>query len=438
MSRTVRGSVLLLLILVAQLPFSPTAAQEKPDITQVDISQGIKGVFSVCTPDRPHNLSDAVYRICTPPGWWYHNGDLVIWAHGYVDVTRPVAIPEEQLCLNDSVCIPDLVNFLGYDFATTSYAVNGLAVVPGMQDVLELVDLYTAEFGPPNRVYLVGASEGGLLTTLAVEQYPDVFDGGLATCGPIGDFARQINYFGDFRVVFDYFYPGLLPPSPIQIPPELIQNWYTFFPLQVYPVVFDPANWSQLSQLTSVTDIPYDRRNLQETLATSVHDVLWYNVFATNNAIDVLGGQPFDNVGRVYSGSYDDQALNAGVQRFAADPQALAEIEAHYQTSGELSVPLVTLHTRRDQQVPYWHEILYLQKTRASGAWPELHVNYPPPWTYGHCQFRLVDVLGAFGLLVYKVSGQGLDSDLVDDLLSQLDSEAQEVQLHTLSPSRER
>ena len=60
-------------------------------------------------------------------------------------------------------------------------------------------------------MYLVGVSQGGLVCTLAVEQNPGIFSGGLSLCGPIGDFRRQINYWGDFRVAFDYFFPNVIP-----------------------------------------------------------------------------------------------------------------------------------------------------------------------------------------------------------------------------------
>lgn len=432
MSRTSKSTFLFVLsfVLLASLPLHAAASPSDQPGPEEAVQALIQGPFSECSEDQSHENSDAVYRICTPPWWWPSNGDLVIWAHGYVDETRPVEIPEDQLCLGDGLCIPDLVNYLGYDFATTSYAVNGLAVVPGILDIVELVDLYTAQHGAPGRVYLVGASEGGLITTLAVEQYPDVFDGGLATCGPIGDFAGQINYLGDFRAVFDYFYPDLVPGDPTEIPPELIENWDTYYPETVYPEVFSPANRSELKQLVRVTRVAYDRSDLGPTLETSIEDVLWYNVFATNNASDVLGGQPFDNIDRLYRGSSDDDALNAGVARFAADQAALDEIEANYQTSGELAVPLVTLHTTLDQQVPYWHEKLYLRKTMRSGAWPELHAEYPPTKVYGHCQFALDDVLGAFDLLVLMVTGGGLDQDLVEELLSALGPDAGPLQLH--------
>ena len=423
-------SLFLSILLLAQATTGPAAARDKLPDVQTAAQAVVAGIFSECSEDRPHNNSDAVYRICTPPWWWSGNGELVIWAHGYVDATRPVEIPEDQLCLGGTLCIPDMVNYLGYDFITTSYSVNGLAVVPGIPDVIELVDLYTAEHGPPDRVYLVGASEGGLITTLAVEQYPDVFDGGLAACGPIGDFARQTNYIGDFRAVLDVFFPNLMPGDPIDIPPELMDEWDTFYQDEVKPALLHRANRRRLRQLVNVTDLPFDPANYQQTLETSLQDLLWYNVFATNNAADVLGGQPFDNLDREYAGSRNDALLNARVQRFSADPAALDEIEAHYQTIGVLQAPLVTLHTTLDQLVPYWHEDMYLEKTIASGAWPEFHANYTPTETYGHCMFDVDDLLGAFDLLVEMVNGSGLDQELVRALLSELGPEARRVSLH--------
>src|SRR5262245_32343925 len=175
---------------------------------------------AACDPDGIQE-SGAVYRICMPPaGQW--NGRLVIWAHGYVSFDKPVSIPEDQLHLPDGTSIPDIVNALGFAFATTSYSVNGTAVRQGLADVTDLVSVFAAAKGPASRVYLVGASEGGLVTALAVEQHPDLFAGGLATCGPIGSFPLQVAYIGDFRVLFDYFFPDLLPGDPGHVPEEFI------------------------------------------------------------------------------------------------------------------------------------------------------------------------------------------------------------------------
>ncbi len=168
---------------------------------------------SVCEPDG-QLPSGAYYRICMPSGEW--NGNLAIYAHGYVAFNKPITIPEDQLQLPGGSSLPELINSLGFAFATTSYRMNGLAIKTGVDDLVDVVNVFSATHSVPTYTLVTGVSEGGLITALAIEQRPDVFDGGLATCGPIGDFSQQINYFGDFRVLFDYFFPGVIPGSPDQ------------------------------------------------------------------------------------------------------------------------------------------------------------------------------------------------------------------------------
>jgi pimeloyl-ACP methyl ester carboxylesterase len=346
--------------------------------------------------------SGAIYRICMPtfPPW--NAGDLIVYAHGYMAPNQPVRIPEEQLYLPDGTNIPGAVNFMGYAFATTSYYTNGLAVREGLADLVDLVSIFKGDHPTVNHVYLVGASEGGLITTLAVEQYPQVFSGGLATCGPIGDFAAHANYLGDFRAVFDYFFPGLMPGTPITIPQSLMDTWETsYYSTTVLPAISNPASALSVTQLLSVT--MYDEGLINPTTAiTTISGLLWYSVFATNDAKAKLGGQPFDNWTRVYTGSLDDVSLNAKVQRFSADQAALDAIEAHYQTSGVPLVPLVTLHTTLDPIVPYWHETLYRSKVESHGMTPR-HDNIPPVARYGHCSFEAGEVVNALNLLKQRV-----------------------------------
>ena len=369
---------------------------------------GLEGAVSTSSCVDGEQESGAKYRICTPtPPTVTWNGDLVVYAHGYVAYNRPVEIPEDQMSLPGSErSVDQMVTDMGYAFATTSYYTNGLAVLPAIGDLLDLVHVFTTTQGvTPTHVYLVGVSEGGLITTLSVEQHPEVYDGGLAMCGPYGDFHHQINHFGDFRVVFDYFFPDLMPGQPLSIPLELQEQWDHVFTTTIRPAVTDPANAARVDQLLEVTDVsPYHA--LPPTSTESIQSLLWYNVFATNDGVRKLGGQPFDNQDpyRTYSGSNDDQALNdpqTGVERISGDPVARDEIEAHYQTTGELSVPLVTLHTTGDPVVPYWHSTHYRLKTmRADNL--ALH----QPFTIdrpGHCAFAAIEVIGAFNYLVEMV-----------------------------------
>ena len=172
--------------------------------------------FSNCDPDGVQ-ASGAIYRICMPADrpW---NGDLIVFAREYVKASDPPGIPEEQFVLG-GVSVAQVANLLGFAFATSGYSTNGLAVKEGLEDLVDLVDVFVAGRGQPNHVYLIGPGEGGLVTALALEQHPEVFDGGISACGPIGDFPMEINYIGDFRVLFDHYFPGVIPGDPTLIPP---------------------------------------------------------------------------------------------------------------------------------------------------------------------------------------------------------------------------
>jgi len=345
--------------------------------------------------------SGAVYRICMPSGSW--NRDLVVYAHGYMSPHEPIGIPEDQLFLPDGTSLPAMVNALGFAFAATSYSKNGLAVQQGLADVVELARFFKSQYPETDRVYLIGVSEGGLIATLAVEQNPDVFSGGFALCGPVGDFRRQINYWGDFRAVFDYFFPGTLPPTPVDIPPGVIEQWETVYAPAIQTAIHGRPHATE--QLLKVTLAPAEAWN-PASIDETVLGILWYNVFATNEGKATLGGQPFDNARRPYRGSDNDLRLNWRIQRFRAEAAPLAEIAARYQTSGRLQIPLVTMHTTGDPIVPYWHEAFYSAKVLAGGSfWNYAHI---PILRYGHCNFKASEALVGFRLLVLKVTGQEL------------------------------
>ncbi|MFW6135786.1 MAG: hypothetical protein ACOC7N_03075, partial [Chloroflexota bacterium] len=346
--------------------------------------------------------SGAKYLICWPEGWEMGDRDLVVYAHGYMAPDRDIEIPQDQMVLNGVSITETVTGCPFYDaFATTSYSENGLAVRPAIDDLRDLVDIFVGEKGRPEDIYLVGVSEGGLITALSVEEHPLVYDGGLAMCGPYGDFQRQINHFGDFRVVFDYFFPGVMPGSPLTITPEVMEDWKDgTLPHIVSDTVGASENMTKVIDLLTVTNVSpfaYD----PPTSTESILDVLQYNVYATEDAKQKLGGQPFDNQDRTYKGSNDDDALNDGVERISGDPEALANM-ARYQTSGKLSTPLVTLHTTGDPVVPYWHATWYETKIADEGR-SAFHAHHEVAG-HGHCSFSLWDVLGAFGELEAMVA----------------------------------
>ncbi len=336
--------------------------------------------------------------ICVPAAGW--NGDLVVYGHGYVAFNQPLDF--YNLTLDDGTYLPTLIQTLGYAFATTSYRQNGLAILEGVEDVKELVAAFPAVAGrSPTRTYMTGPSEGGIITALLVERAPELFSGGLSLCGPVGDFRKQIDYWGDFRVLFDYFFPGALPPSAIDIPDEVIANWEsTYRPAIDALITANPNAAGQLIRTSGAAIDPADPSSVNKTAL----GLLWYSVFATNDGKSKLGGNPFDNTRRIYRGSEDDVALNLGVARYSADPAALAAMAA-YNTSGRVRIPLVMMHTTGDEIIPFWHQLLYRKKLLANGSLGVVQIPIP---RYGHCNFTTEEVLVAFALLVLQTTGRDL------------------------------
>jgi pimeloyl-ACP methyl ester carboxylesterase len=385
---------------------------------------------SVCDPDGTQ-ASGSIYRICMPSSGY--NGILVVWAHGFQDAGTPVSIPEDQLCAND-FCLQDIINGLGFGFATNSYSKTGLAVLQGQADILDLVNIFSAQKGRPQKVYLIGASEGGLITALSLEQSPQVFSAGAAACGPIGDFPLQVNYLGDARITFEYFFPGLIPGDVFDPDPAVVANWSSFYQNVVKPAVFDPANRHVLDQWVSAAKLPFDADNYLATVEESSADVLRYSVINLKDATATLGGFPFENRFRWYTGSDNDILLNMFVRRVAADPAAIAEMQAHYNTTGILSRPLISLHTLRDQQVPYVHEQIYDLKTLFSGSLLTRHLSLPVD-RYGHCNFTRDEALFTFAVTLFydglldQISGTA--SFFTESELTSFEQRARDVALPT-------
>ena len=123
----------------------------------------------------------------------------------------------------------------------------------------------------------------------------------------------------------------------------------------------------------------------------------------TNDLLNHTHGHiPYDNTGFVYSGSCNDAALNAGVERFAASPDAVEYLETYYDPNGQLQVPFLTLHTIGDPVVPFFHETLYATKVSAAGA--SDHLVQQSVNSYGHCNFKVAEIMNSFDALANWVA----------------------------------
>jgi hypothetical protein len=348
----------------------------------------------------------ALVRACVPKTGW--NGDLVAWAHGYVSPREPLAIPDDEV---GGQAVADIIAALGYGYVTTSYRDNGLIADQAVGDLDDAVTFFKKSFekklGPVDDAFLVGGSEGGLATALSLEGAGrGLFDAGMILCAPVGSFQGQIRYFGDFRVLLDVYFPDVVPGDPwgkrtVEIPRKHMDHWRK---IQKRLIVAARDHPARMAELLRVAGVAADRYN-PETLAESAVGVLWYNIFATNDIMEKVGGLPYDNTRRWYRGSANDWRLNREVQRIRAQvPPGMAL--APFETDGSLTVPAVGMHTTLDPIVPFSQGLRYRFETLRAGV--GFGYNFFPVRAYGHCAFGVPHVLAGFALMVLKATGSDL------------------------------
>ena len=342
------------------------------------------------------SLGDQSILTCLPGNF---NGTLIIYAHGYVYPQKDLALPLEEIGADNLGIIAQLVNS-GFGFATTSYSVNGYAIAQAENDLLDLVEhfegIVTETGNSLDKVLLVGASEGGLITAMMLEKHSDIFAGGLAMCGPIAGMPYQLNYIGDFRVAFDYFYPDVFNFGMADVPDTACKDWEGVYVRDIWEEI-QSHPWKTL-RLFDITDAAFDLFDAT-SFAETAETVLKYSICGTNDLIQKAGGMPYDNQYTWYDASW---WFNRRVERVGGNADAQQYVVAHYQTTGNLQVPLVTLHNICDPAVPYRHEEIYKQLVQQKGKSDNLTVW--PVLGYGHCAFKPWQVLGALYILLSEVN----------------------------------
>src|SRR4051812_38234977 len=157
----------------------------------------------------------STYQLYLPRQW---NGTAVYYAHGIRDVLEPLSLKNQD----NLVAIRDELGQRGFAVAYSSFDENGYAEKDGAQRTHQLRGLLTSEFGQPSRNLLVGHSLGGLIVLDLAERFANQYDGVAALCGVAGGTQAEFDHMVTTRLLFDMFYPGILPGTFNQIPNGLI------------------------------------------------------------------------------------------------------------------------------------------------------------------------------------------------------------------------
>ena len=336
----------------------------------------------------------ALYRLVRPTAW---NGALVVYAHGFVFPDQPVAIP------SDAERVIAILAPQGFAVAVSSFSETGWAVKDGTQRTHQLLGIFTSKFGAPSRVYAAGGSMGGLIAIQLVEAYPGKFVGLFAACPVAGGLRPELDYFGNVRVLFDLFYPGVLPGSLVDVPANI----------NVTSDIIAPAASAMSADLTGastiarITQTPVQFASVPELIQSIVTALVGATAYP--HVLALTHGRPFfDNSDTDYTGALPPsilQSINANVQRFSASPAGLNYVDHNYTPTGDLQIPALTVSTFRDPLVPGFHRDLYGAAVAAAGN-SDLLVQRSVAGTangYGHCTFTPQEFATAFSQLVQWV-----------------------------------
>ncbi|MCS6622560.1 hypothetical protein N0B44_06540 [Roseibacterium beibuensis] len=316
------------------------------------------------------DANGAWYVIAMPADW---NRRLIVHAHGGPRMSEPEAGDSLEDLDRFSVMVRQ-----GYAWIGSTYRRGGYGVRMAAEDTDNSRKIFWSRFGRPERTILHGQSWGGNVAAKASELYAlDVdgarnYDGVLLTNGVVSGGTRAYQFRAGLRAVYQFYcrnHPAPDEPS---------------YPLwQGLPAGADMTRAELRRRVEACTGVdrgardrtPAEARRLRDILAvTGVREeqLVSHLSWATFTFQDLVhlrlgGGNPFDNSAVVYRGSSDDEALNAGVERFSADPGAVARLAYDSDLSGLIVLPTLTLHALYDPTVSYRSEAVYAAIVGAAG-----------------------------------------------------------------------
>ena len=341
------------------------------------------------------------YRIEVPKNW---NGKLVLYCHGYRGYGAELTVSN-----------PSIREYLiknGYAWAASSYRTNGYDVKTGVMDTHALAKLFNGLVGKPKRTYIMGHSMGGHITAVAIEQYPKSFDGALPMCGVMGD-AELFDYFLDYHVVAQWLTETKVGfPFPENYSTEIVPQMKLELGGSVPPGFPVTLSDDGVKLRTATKYFSGGERPLFNSAFA-----YWGNFLFTLGLDGTLGGiipgNIMGNIDQIYqldddpALSNEEILLNTEVLRVGPDPQGshpngLANVPP---ISGNINIPVLSLHTVGDLFVPFLMQQIYAQRVAENGKAHLLVQRIIRD--VGHCAFTIAEQEQAFADLVKWVE-QGI------------------------------
>jgi len=333
------------------------------------------------------HLGGSVYQIEIPEHW---NHKLVLFMHGFGQLAKRAAATPPRI----------RHYFIGHGYAWGASSFSSTSLIPGRaaDETAALWDYFARKHGRPERSYVTGASMGGAATNIAAERYGNRFDGALALCGAASQ-APAVS------ITADFFAAGAYAAGVKQADYDHAANVSDLVNSRIRPALRDPAEHLKFEDLyiqLSGGPRAFDREGFRMEENTN-----W------SRAAITVGAGLVDN----HDTTYPDPAFNRGAIRLRTNAEARRAFLAGNETTGNLQIPLLTLHSTGDGQVPINQAQIYQREVDAAGK-SDLMVQrvIRDP---GHCGFNDEEIATNFEALVAWVEHgtrpQGTNV-MVDDL----------------------
>jgi hypothetical protein len=317
-------------------------------------------------------LPSGAYLLAAMPRTW--NGNLIVFGHGGPAVVPPSATTSQNDLAKYSFAVK-----LGYAWIASSYRREGYGVQMAAEDSDQARRFFIDHFGKPRRTIYHGASYGGLVGAKLIEGYAKNLDGSAAYDGAFFNSGYVVGasvghqFRADLRVVYQYYCKNLPRPDEPQYPlwgglaegSKLTLKDLGMLVDECTGVAHPPTERTEqqkqnLANILGVVRIPESMLIRHMQAATLLFREIADRITHDKSA--------FSNMDVRYVGSSDDAALNAGVARFAADPQALAALKADGEPTGALPVPVMSIHSINDPQVVVEVQSAYRAAAERAGS----------------------------------------------------------------------
>lgn len=289
------------------------------------------------------NSIGSSYIIAVPPNW---NGRLLLHTHGGPDLSPN---PDRATELLDRWTI----------MVRSGYALAGTAFQPGVdvsraaEDTERLRGIFKRHVGVPNLTILHGQSWGASVAAKAAETYTREvvgerpYDAVLLSAGVLAGGTRSYDFRTDLRMVYQHVCNNHPRPTEAQYPLNI------GFPAgQTAPTnanLTTRVNECLGLNKTASLRTPEETARIATILGAvkiAENQIVSHLAWGTRHFQDIsqrYGGSPFGNIGANYTGSPNDVALNASVQRLSADPGAFRRFSENTDYAGRIPVPVLTV-----------------------------------------------------------------------------------------------